>query len=82
MKQIAEGVWQAPEGVVHFTSEEVVFLEREAQEYEDAAEPGDDIFLKIAKDYRRTAKQLRLLEEEIQRKNPLRPASNSTKEPK
>lgn len=51
------------------------FLEREAQEYEDAAEPGDDIFLKIAKDYRRTAKQLRLLEEEIQRKNLLRPAS-------
>lgn len=31
MKFISEGVWQASAGVVHFTSEEVVFLEREAQ---------------------------------------------------
>ena len=31
MKRIAEGVWQAPPGIVHLTSDDVAFLEREAK---------------------------------------------------
>ena len=34
MKLVKEGVWQAPEGVVHFTAEDVAFLEREARHTE------------------------------------------------